>query len=85
MCNVIKNSDSKKCKKKERVSVAEVEYGEEMKRKEFHGFGDREVPPGCPIEAGLGGYTCCGTASAGYIGYGTTPIPDMAFISCHCG
>lgn len=77
-----KNSDSKKCEKGKR---GRVEYGEENEKKGFHGFGDREGPPGCPIEAGLGGYTCCGTASAGYIGYGTTPIPDMALISCHCG
>lgn len=69
------------------VSVAEeVEYDEEKKdTKRVHGFGDRDGPPGCPIGAGLGGYACCGTASPEYIGYGTTPIPDMALISCHCG
>jgi hypothetical protein len=66
------------------VAEEEVEYGEEKKER-LHGFGDCDGPPGCPMGAALGGYACCGTASAEYMGYGTTPIPDIALISCHCG
>lgn len=47
-------------------------------------FGDRAEGPGCPIGEELVGYGCCGTASPAYMGYGTTPIPDIALMSCHC-